>query len=163
MFEMEKIPITIENEKKLQEELQKLKSVERPRIVQAIAAAREHGDLKENAEYHAAREEQGLLEAKISKIENTLSRAEIIDITKIPHSDKVVFGSTVIVNDITESKNKRMTYKIVGEYEANAEKGLIFFKSPLARALMGKEKGDFIEVHFPAGVKSFEIVDVKYI
>jgi|TARA_B100001750_G_C15391195_1_gene537523 transcription elongation factor GreA len=160
---MEKIPITIENEKKLQEELQKLKSVERPRIVQAIAAAREHGDLKENAEYHAAREEQGLLEAKISKIENTLSRAEIIDITKIPHSDKVVFGSTVIVNDITESKNKRMTYKIVGEYEANAEKGLIFFKSPLARALMGKEKGDFIEVHFPAGVKSFEIVDVKYI
>ena len=91
------------------------------------------------------------------------SRAEIIDITKIPHSDKVVFGSTVIVNDITESKNKRMTYKIVGEYEANAEKGLIFFKSPLARALMGKEKGDFIEVHFPAGVKSFEIVDVKYI
>ena len=131
--------------------------------MQAIAAAREHGDLKENAEYHAAREEQGLLEAKISKIENTLSRAEIIDITKIPHSDKVVFGSTVIVNDITESKNKRMTYKIVGEYEANAEKGLIFFKSPLARALMGKEKGDFIEVHFPAGVKSFEIVDVKYI
>ena len=160
---MEKEPITLKGLENLKKELVELKNIKRPKIVQAIAEARAHGDLKENAEYHAAREEQGLLEAKISKIENTLSRAEIIDITKIPHSDKVVFGSTVIVNDITESKNKRMTYKIVGEYEANAEKGLIFFKSPLARALMGKEKGDFIEVHFPAGVKSFEIVDVKYI
>ena len=160
---MGKIPITVENEKQLRAALEKLKSLERPRIVSAIAAAREHGDLKENAEYHAAREEQSLLEAKISKIEDTVSRADIIDITKIPPSDKVVFGSTVIVNNLGVEKDEKMTYKIVGEYEADAEKGLIFFKSPLARALLGKEKGAFIEVNFPAGVKSFEVIDVKYI
>ena len=145
---MDKIPITVENEQQLREEIEKLKSLERPRIVNAIATAREHGDLKENAEYHAAREEQGLLEAKISKIEDTLSRADIIDITKVPSSDKVIFGSTVVVHDLSVEKDKKITYKIVGEYEADAEKGLIFSKSPLAKALMGKEKGNFIEVNF---------------
>ena len=103
---MDKIPITVENEQQLREEIEKLKSLERPRIVNAIATAREHGDLKENAEYHAAREEQGLLEAKISKIEDTLSRADIIDITKVPASDKVIFGSTVVVHDLSVEKDK---------------------------------------------------------
>ena len=157
----DKTPITTSGYKKLQEELKRLKTEERPRITKAIEVARAHGDLKENAEYHAAKEEQGLNEKRIREIENTIARAEVIDITKISSEDKIIFGSTIEVQDL-ENKKKN-TYKIVGKDEANINKGLIFYKSPLAKGFIGKSKNDCVTIETPSGEKNFEILNVKYI
>tara|TARA_R110002124_G_scaffold65788_6_gene179843 strand:- start:5485 stop:5964 length:480 start_codon:yes stop_codon:yes gene_type:complete len=159
---MAMIPMTTEGEKLLQDELQKLKSVERPVVIQAIAEARAHGDLKENAEYHAAREKQSFLEGRINDIESKLSNAQIIDVTRIKNEGRIIFGSTVTLNDLNHSKE--LTYKIVGEDEADLTKNKISLKSPIARALIGKNKNDFVEVITPRGdVNEFEIKKVEYI
>lgn len=157
---MNKVPLTKAGADRLRDELKRLKSQERPRVIQAIAEAREHGDLKENAEYHAAREEQGFIEARIKDIEGKLSNAEIIDVTKLKKSGRVVFGVTVDVEDI--DAGIETTYRIVGEDEADIRNGLISFSSPIARALIGKEEGDVAEVDAPGGRKEFEIVGVRY-
>ena len=156
-----KIPITARGAEKLREELQELKLVVRPRIIQAIAEARAHGDLKENAEYHAAREQQSFVEGRIAEINSKLGNAQIIDITSIEANGKVVFGSTVVLEE--ENTGEEVTYQIVGEDEANIKEGLISVTSPIARALIGKREGDVAEVQAPGGVKSFDIVEVKYI
>ncbi len=158
---MNKIPMTVAGEKALREELNHLKSVERPRIIQAIAEAREHGDLKENAEYHAAREQQGFVEGRIQEIESKLSYAHVIDVTQIENTGKVIFGVTVdIVNLDTEEK---VTYQIVGDDEADIKSGKISVSSPIARALIGKENGDVVRVNVPNGVVEYEIDDVRHI
>ena len=158
---MNKIPMTVAGEKALREELNHLKSVERPRIIQAIAEAREHGDLKENAEYHAAREQQGFVEGRIQEIESKLSYAPVIDVTQIENTGKVIFGVTVdIVNLDTEEK---VTYQIVGDDEADIKSGKISVSSPIARALIGKENGDVVRVNVPNGVVEYEIDDVRHI
>lgn len=157
---MEKFPMTVEGHKALEVELKQLKSVERPKVVAAIAEAREHGDLKENAEYHAARERQGFLEGRISDIEAKLSRAQVIDISTLPQSGKVVFGVTVEIINCANDENK--VYKIVGEDEANLEAGKISYKAPIARALIGKEEGDVVEFNAPGGMIEYEIVSVSY-
>lgn len=158
---MNKIPMTSEGEAKLRTELEHLKKVERPRIVQAIAEAREHGDLKENAEYHAAREQQSFAEGRIQEIEGKLSHAQVIDITKIPATDKVIFGSTVEILNVETDEVK--TYKIVGDDEADIKAGKISYQSPIARALVGKEVGDVAVVNTPSGLVEYEIDAVRHI
>ncbi len=158
---MEKTPLTARGAELLRAELKQLKSVERPRIVEAIATARAHGDLKENAEYHAAKEQQGLAEARIRDIEAKLSTAQIIDVTQLTPTGRVVFGSTVHVVDVDEGAEA--TYRIVGEDEADIKSGLMSITSPIARALIGKQEGDTVEVSTPGGTRSYEIVEVEYV
>ena len=158
---MEKEPITAIGLEKLKNELDELKNVRRPKIISAIAEARAHGDLKENAEYHAAREQQAQTESKIIEIGDTIARANVIDITKLDKSDKVVFGCTVEVVELENSAKK--TYKIVGKAEADINQNLIYFRSPIGKALIGKKKNDLITVSTPSGEKKFEITEVKYI
>ena len=156
-----KEPITVEGLKKLSEELVFLKEKKRPEIVNAISEARSHGDLKENAEYHAAKEQQGLIEGRILTINDLIARANVIDVTKIDNDGKVIFGSTVKVQDL--ESNKEISYKLVGQDEADISKNLIFYKSPIGKALISKNKGDMINVNTPSGERNFEIKDVKYI
>ena len=158
---MSRVPITKEGEVFLKEELSKLKFVERPKISEAIAEARAHGDLKENAEYHAAKELQGLMEAKINEIESTLSNAQVIDVKKIPETGRVVFGSTVNLYDI--DNNKELKYKIVGNLESNPEKGHISIDTPIAKGLLGKFVEDEVSIETPSGRLSYEILEVKHI
>ena len=158
---MSKVPITVRGAEKLKNELQKLKSEDRPRVIEAIAEARAHGDLKENAEYHAAREQQGFIEGRIKDIEGKLSNATIIDVTTLPQSGKVVFGVTVDVAD--EETGDELTYQIVGDDEADIKNNMISISSPIARALIGKEEGDVAEVNTPGGIRELEIIEVKYI
>lgn len=158
---MDKLPITKAGEQELAERLRKLKTKDRPEISQAIAEARAHGDLKENAEYHAAKEEQGLNEKRIQELETSIAMAEVIDIRKIPNDNKVIFASTIIVKDL--DNDKKNTYKIVGRDEADVKNGLIYYKSPLGRGFIGKNKEDFVVIETPSGEKNFEILDVKYI
>ena len=157
---MDKIPMTVEGEKLLREELSLLKTVNRPQISEAIKEAREKGDLKENAEYHAAREQQSFVEGRIKDIEGKLSNAQIIDISRMPVSDKVIFGTTVVVAD---ENNKKITYKIVGEDEADLKKGKISATSPISRALVGKNEGDDVTIKTPSGNIQYEIIEVKYV
>ncbi|MFN7002867.1 MAG: transcription elongation factor GreA [Roseinatronobacter sp.] len=156
---MEKLPLTRAGQQLLDAELRKLKSDERPAIIRAIAEAREHGDLSENAEYHAAREKQSFIEGRIKELESILSRAEVIDPTKL--SGAVKFGATVTLVD--EDTDEERTFQIVGEPEADLEKGLLNLKSPLARALIGKDEGDSVEVQSPGGARSYEILSIRYI
>ncbi len=158
---MQKHPMTKEGADALQAELNKLKKEDRPKITEAIAEAREHGDLKENAEYHAAREQQGLVEARIKHIEGTLSHAQIIDVTKLPATGKVVFGATVTVLNI--DNDEEVTYKIVGNEESDIKSNKISVNSPIARALIGKEEGDEVIVAAPSGNIDYEIVEIQYI
>ena len=152
--------MTVEGEKLLREELSELKTIIRPQISEAIKEAREKGDLKENAEYHAAREQQSFAEGRIKDIEGKLSNAQIIDITRMPVSDKVIFGTTIIVAD---ENNNEITYKIVGEDEADLKKGKISVTSPISRALVGKSEGDEVTIKTPSGNIIYEIVEVKYV
>ncbi|MBK8183903.1 MAG: transcription elongation factor GreA [Candidatus Competibacteraceae bacterium] len=156
-----RVPMTVAGAAKLRAELQELKTVARPRIITAIAEARAHGDLKENAEYHAAREQQSFTEGRIAEIENKLANAQIIDVTTLPSSDRVVFGCTVLLNEEESEEERR--YQIVGEDEANIKEAKISFNSPIARALIGKLVGDVVDVQTPGGLKSYEIVEVHYI
>ena len=157
---MQKNPMTVEGEAALRIELEKLKKEDRPRVIQAIAEAREHGDLKENAEYHAAREQQGVIEGRIQDIESKLSLCQIVDISQMPEGDRVIFGSTVtIINTETDDE---LSYKIVGDDEANVKDGKISYQSPIARALISKEIGDVVTVHTPGGEVEYEIDDVSY-
>jgi transcription elongation factor GreA len=158
---MNKIPMTQAGEQALRDELQQLKQVERPRIVQAIAEAREHGDLKENAEYHAAREQQGFCEGRIKDIEAKLSHAHVIDITQIENNGTVIFGVTATL--INVDTDETVTYRIVGEDEADVKQGKISVTSPIARALIGKEEGDEVAVTTPGGVVTFEIDSVEHV
>ena len=158
---MEKEPITFQGLEKLKKELIELKNIKRPKIVGAIAEARAHGDLKENAEYHAAREEQAKTESRIIEINDLIARANVIDVTKLEKGENVIFGSTVHLIDL-DSKEKK-TYKIVGKDEADITKNYIYFKSPIGKALIGKNKKDFVTVKTPSGEKNFEIKEVKYI
>ena len=158
---MEKEPITILGLKKLKDELEELKSVKRPKIVAAIAEARSHGDLKENAEYHAAKEQQSHNEGRIQEIENSIATANVIDVTKLNNDGKVIFGSTVSLQNLDTSE--QIEYKIVGKDEADLKKKLIYFKSPIGKGLIGKNKGDLVEINTPNGVKNFEVSDVKYV
>ena len=157
---MSKVPLTVRGAERLREELKKLKSVDRPRVIQAIAEARAHGDLKENAEYHAAREQQGFIEGRIQDIEAKLSNAEVIDVSRMNPNGKVVFGATVVLSD--EDSGNEVTYQIVGEDEADIKAGRISINSPIARGLIGKEEGDSVAIRTPAGDKQFEIVSVRY-
>jgi transcription elongation factor GreA len=155
----EKIPMTAEGFRALEDELRNLRQVERPEIIKAIAAAREHGDLSENAEYHSAREKQGFIEGRILELEDVISRADIID-PKTLTGNTIRFGATVKLAD--EDSDEESTFQIVGSYEANVEKGLISITSPLARALIGKKAGDSAEVNAPSGPKSYEIIKVQF-
>jgi transcription elongation factor GreA len=160
---MNKVPLTIRGAERLREELERLKRIERPRIIEAIAEARAHGDLKENAEYHAAREQQGFVEGRIKDIEGKLSHAHIIDVTKLNPNGKVVFGATVDVLEIfEEEKEAEHTFQIVGEDEADLKQGLISVSSPIARGLIGKVEGDLAQVEVPGGLREFEILEVRY-
>ena len=156
---MDKFPITINGEKELRKELDNLTNIERPKIIESIAVAREHGDLSENAEYHAAKEQQSFIEGRILELEYKLTRAEIIDTSSIK-SDKILFGATIDLID--ENTNKKLTYKIVGVDETDVEKGLISVSSPVARSLMGKMVGDIATVHTPGGKTVYEILNIKY-
>ncbi len=156
-----KVPLTKAGADKLHTELKELKSVRRPKVIQAIAEAREHGDLKENAEYHAAREEQGFIEGRVKDIEGKLSNAQIIDVITMKDTGRVIFGTTVVVYD--EDADKEITYQIVGEDEADIKKGKISYSSPVAMALIGKEVEDVAIVKAPNGDKELEIIEVKYI
>lgn len=158
---MNQFPMTVDGERQLREELERLKTVDRPRIIQAIAEAREHGDLKENAEYHAAREQQGFCEGRIQEIEGKLGNARVIDITKIPQGEKVLFGTTVTLVNL--ETDEEVTYKIVGEDEANVKLNKISVSSPIARGLIGKEIGDEVVIRIPGGEVEYEIDDVKHI
>lgn len=158
---MSKIPITVRGAEKLREELRILKSESRPRVIAAIAEARAHGDLRENAEYHAAREQQGFIEGRIGEIESKLGNGQIIDVKTLAAGGRVVFGSTVQVADANSGDEAR--YQIVGEDEADTKAGLISYNSPIARALIGKSEGDVVEVHAPGGKKELEIVSVSYV
>ena len=158
---MEKEPITVSGLQNLKAELEDLKNIQRPKIVEAIAEARSHGDLKENAEYHAAKEQQALIESRVIAINDIIARANVIDVTKIENNGKVIFGSTVQVQDL-ETDNK-ISYRLVGQDEADIKKNLIFFKSPIGQALIGKNKGEMISVTTPSGERNFEILDVEYI
>jgi len=156
-----KVPITVRGANKLQEELHQLKTVDRPRVIEAIATAREHGDLKENAEYHAAREQQSFIEGRIKDIEGKLGNATIIDVTAVNAHGKVIFGATVDVAD--EETGDELTYQIVGDDEADIKNNMISISSPIARALIGKVEGDVAEVQTPGGLRSLEIVKIRYI
>ena len=158
---MEKEPITIQGFEKLKEELQELKKIKRPKIIEAIAEARGHGDLKENAEYHAAKEEQAKIEGRVFEINDLIARANVIDITKLEKKDNVIFGSTVDL--INLGNNEKKTYKIVGKDEADMTKNYIYFRSPIGKALIGQKKKKSVTVTTPSGEKKFEIEDVKYI
>jgi transcription elongation factor GreA len=158
---MDKVPLTVSGAEKMRSELQQLKHTDRPRVIQAITEARAHGDLKENAEYHAARDQQGFIEARIKDLEAKLSNAQIIDITKIDGGGKVIFGATVELEDIDNGET--VTYQLVGEDEANIKEGRISITSPIARALIGKEEGVSVTVQVPSGSREFEIVEVNYI
>ena len=158
---MEKEPITSQGLEKLKKKLEELKNIKRPKIVKAIAEARGHGDLKENAEYHAAKEEQSKIEGRIIEINDLIARANVIDVTKLEKKDNVIFGSTVHLIDL--EINIKKTYKIVGKDEADATKNYIYFRSPIGKALIGKKKKETITVITPAGEKNFEIIEVKYI
>ncbi len=157
---MSKVPMTVRGHELLQEELQRLKSTDRPAIIQAIAEARAHGDLKENAEYHAAKEQQGFIEARIKDLEGKLSHKQVIDVSAVDARGKVIFGSTVVILD--EGSDKEITYTIVGEDEADIKNGMISYTAPIARALIGKDEGDAIEFQAPDGLKTYDILEVRY-
>ena len=158
---MEKEPITVNGLNKLKEELIYLKEKKRPEIVAAIAEARSHGDLKENAEYHAAKEQQSHNEGRVQEINDIIARANVIDVTKLSNDGKIIFGSTVHLENL--DTGEKLEYKIVGKDEADLKKKLIYYGSPIGRGLIGKNKNDLVEINTPAGVKNFEIKDVKYI
>ena len=158
---MKRVPITLRGAEALRNGLKRLKSEDRPRVIKAIAEARAHGDLSENAEYHAAREQQGFIEGRIQELEAKLSNAEIIDVTQIPNAGKVIFGSTVDLED--EESGTKQTYQIVGEDEADIKAGRISVGSPIARGLVGKQEGDSVEVVTPGGRRSYEIIAVRYV
>lgn len=158
---MSRVPITTRGAQKLRDELQRLKTVERPRIISAIAEARAHGDLRENAEYHAAKEEQGFTEGRIAAIEQCLGNAQLIDVSRLNAEDRVVFGATVELYDV--SGESEVTYQIVGEMEADIGDGQISISSPIARALIGKYEGDQVTVDAPGGARDYEIISVKYV
>ena len=158
---MEKEPITYQGLEKLKKELKELKNIKRPKIVEAIAEARAHGDLKENAEYHAAKEEQAKIEGRVIEIHDLIARANVIDITKLEKKDDVIFGSTVCL--INLENNEKKTYKIVGKDEADITKNYIYFRSPIGKALIGKKKKESITVLTPSGEKNFKVTEVKYI
>ena len=157
---MNTVPMTVRGHVLLQEELKRLKSADRPRVITAIAEARAHGDLKENAEYHAAKDEQGFIEARIKELEGKLSNLQVIDVTSIDAKGRIVFGSTVELVD--EETGKETVYKIVGEDEADIKTGMVSFTSPIARALIGKNEGDVINFSAPGGDKQFEVIEVRY-
>jgi transcription elongation factor GreA len=158
---MSKVPLTVVGAEKLRMELKKLRSQERPKVIEAIAIARQHGDLRENAEYHAAREQQGFIEARIRAIEFKLANAEIIDVTSLNAEGRVVFGATVDLVD--EASGDEVSYRIVGDDEADIKAGMISISSPIARALIGKQEGDIATVQAPGGERSYEIVEVRYL
>ena len=158
---MDKEPITINGLEKIKDELIFLKEKKRPEIVAAISEARSHGDLKENAEYHAAKEQQSYNEGRIQEIEDIIARANVIDVTKINNDGKVIFGSTVFLENL--DTQEKISYKIVGKDEADLKKKLIYFKSPIGKGLIGKNKSELVEISTPAGTKNFEIINVKYI
>lgn len=158
---LQRVPMTIAGKKMLQEELDQLKKVERPEVIEAIAEARSHGDLKENAEYHAAREKQGMIEARISQIEGSLSNAQIIDVSKMENTGKVIFGVTVKLLDL--ETDKEITYQIVGDDESDIKSGKISVNTPIARGLIGKQEGDDVIIKTPKGEIEYEIVKVLYI
>lgn len=158
---MQKFPMTVEGAETLRNEIHDLKTVQRPQVIAAIAEAREHGDLKENAEYHAAREQQGFIEARLADYEARLSNAQIIDVKAIEPTGKVIFGTTITMLNL--DTDKEVTYKIVGEHEANVKQGLISLTSPIARALIGKEEGDEVRIETPSGVQLYEILTVEHI
>ena len=158
---MEKEPITLNGLNKLKEELIYLKEKKRPQIVAAISEARSHGDLKENAEYHAAKEEQSHNEGRITEINDIIARANVIDVTKLSNEGKVIFGSTVFLENL--DTQEKINYKIVGKDEADLKNGLIYFQSPIGKGLIGKNKNDLVEITTPSGKKNFEIKNVKYV
>ena len=158
---MEKEPITSQGLVKIKKELVELKNVKRPKIIEAIAEARAHGDLKENAEYHAAKEEQAKIESRVIEINDLIARANVIDVTQLEKKDNVIFGSTVHLIDL--ERNIKKTYKIVGKDEADVAKNYIYFRSPIGKALIGKNKKDMITATTPSGEKNFEIIEIKYI
>ena len=158
---MDKEPITVAGLKNLKSELEDLKNIQRPKVVEAIAEARSHGDLKENAEYHAAKEQQALIESRVIAINDLIARADVIDVTKIDNDGKVIFGSTVKVEDL--ESNKKISYKLVGQDEADISKNLIFYRSPIGKSLIGKHKGEMVSVDTQSGERNFEIKDVEYI
>tara|TARA_B100000686_G_scaffold313294_1_gene358515 strand:+ start:485 stop:961 length:477 start_codon:yes stop_codon:yes gene_type:complete len=158
---MEKEPVTVQGLEKLKKELEDLKKIKRPKIIEAIAEARGHGDLKENAEYHAAKEEQSKIESRIIEINDLIARANIIDVTKLEKKDIVIFGSTVSLINLND--NEKKTYKIVGKDEADLTKNYIYFRSPIGKALIGKNKKDLVTVNTPSGEKNFQVEEVKYI
>ena len=158
---MEKEPITVQGFEKLKEELGELKKIKRPKIIEAIAEARGHGDLKENAEYHAAKEEQAKIESRVLEINDLIARANVVDVTKLEKKDNVIFGSTVYL--INLENNEKKIYKIVGKDEADITKNYIYFRSPIGKALIGKKKKELVTVNTPSGEKNFEITEVKYI
>ena len=158
---MNKEPITVEGLEKLKLELDQLKNIKRPQIVAAIAEARSHGDLKENAEYHAAKEQQAQVESRVIEINDVIARANVIDIKKIENNGNIIFGSTVAVKDLED--NKKKIYKIVGRDEADISKNLIYFKSPIGKALIGKSLEDMVVVETPSGEKTFEVLNIQYI
>ncbi len=158
---MKRTPMTLRGATRLREELKRLKTVDRPTVIKAIAEARSHGDLSENAEYHAAREQQSFIEGRILDIENRLSNAEIIDVTKLPANGRVVFGATVELED--QSGGVSVRYQLVGDDEADIKQGLLSVSSPIARALIGKSEGDVVDVTTPGGTRSYEIVSVRYV
>lgn len=158
---MKKVPMTVLGEQRLREELAQLKSVERPKVIEAIAEARAHGDLKENAEYHAAREQQGFIEGRLQEIEGKLSNAQVIDVTKLPRTGTVIFGVTITLLNLENDQITR--YQIVGEDEADIKSGKISITSPIARALIGKDEGDIVNVRTPGGDVEFEISNVEHL
>ncbi|PJG86549.1 transcription elongation factor GreA [Conservatibacter flavescens] len=158
---MKQIPMTVRGAEQLREELEFLKTVRRPEIINAIAEAREHGDLKENAEYHAAREQQGFCEGRIQEIEGKLANSQVIDVTKIPNNGKVIFGATVVL--LNTASDEEVTYRIVGDDEADIKAGLISVNSPIARGLVGKEVDDTVTITTPGGTVEFDIIEVNYL
>ncbi|GAA4359274.1 transcription elongation factor GreA [Kangiella marina] len=160
---MNRVPMTAAGAEQLQEELNDLKKVQRPKVVAAIAEAREHGDLKENAEYHAAREQQGFIEGRIQEIEAKLSNSQIVDITKISNTGKIIFGSTVVLINLEDGKDTEVRYQIVGDDEADIKQNKLSINSPIARGLIGKEEGDIADIQTPGGKVEYEVAEVLYI
>lgn len=158
---MNKVPMTVAGAEKLHTELNRLKSVERPRVIQAITEARSHGDLSENAEYHAAKEQQGFIEGRIKELEHKLANAQVIDPATVKANGKVVFGATLDLLD--DRSGQQVTYQIVGDHEADINHGKLSISSPIARALIGRERGDVVEVRVPDGVRQYEILEIRYI